>query len=49
MENGQIHDKMVYNYNFEISMICLSTVNIPIWLEMQGIFVNLGSAGKGIR
>jgi hypothetical protein len=39
---------MGYNYNFEIYMICLFTVNTLTWLEMGGIFVDFSRPGRAI-
>lgn len=39
---------MSYNYNFEIYMICLFTINTLIWLERGGLSVGFGRPGTGI-
>jgi hypothetical protein len=46
--NGQTHGTMSYNYNFEIYMVCLFTVNALIWLERGGLSVDFGRPGTGI-
>jgi hypothetical protein len=46
--DGQIHGRMSYNYNFEIHMVCLFTVNILIWLEMGSVFVDFSRPDRAI-